>query len=356
MNKDSTCRIETGDFVRSSWQGPNWTPYAEAIAAYYPIQVPWYLSTPVTLPDGGAIPSRLTRTTRPYQHDVLIFGFAALINNVPLQPDNGDFIYLNITHKETGIPWVAPNTIGYSPLPAFAGVNLPSLGASFANLSAMPVLRLPEAFFLPARTILKLDWTYMFATSVGINLSAVLTMVGTQLINPKAGFRTPTHVTMTNGDVIPVGSRLPWFATVPFGERPAGPGTRQINNFTLPIGQQRLQFLPPANCTVEIHDTYANFLSNATAYDQAGSGFDASFLTCKLTDKRSPDDWTPGLSPTTAVFGSETQVNPAMPFTMPHELHTGHRTGIVEQNNATAVGAQVNQGTVTFRGVRFCEF
>lgn len=353
--KQKDCLIDTGPWIGSAWNySPEWTPYAEAIAAHYPVQVPWFLNTPVTLPDLGAVSPRFTTTTRPQQYDVLIFGMSALINNTPLLPDNGNFIYLNVTHKQTGIPWCAPNTIGFVPLPAFAGVNLPSLGASFANLSPMPVLKMPEAFFLPARTQLKLDWTDIFATGTTINKSAVLTMIGVQLINSRDGFRAPEWIDMPNGDRIPVGSRVPWFGTVPFGARP--PQTRTNNSFTLPIGRQLTQFLPPSDCNVEIHNAYANFLATATAYDQAGGGFDSTFLTVKLTDMGATDDWTPGLSPTPAVFGDETDINPALPFTKPHLLQMGHRTAFIMQNNATAVASQVNQGTITLRGVRLCEY
>lgn len=348
-------RLTTGDWVGSAWRGPEWTPYAQAIADYYPIQVPWFLTLRVNLPDTGAALPRVTQVTRPYQHDMLIFGMAAVVTTAPFQTDNGNFIYLNITHQETGIPWVAPNTIGYSPLPAFAGVNLPTVGPSFANLSPMPILKLPEAFFLPRHTVLKLDWTYIFSTGAPINRDAILTMVGVQLIDPTPGFKPPERIAMPNGEVIPVGARLPWFGTIPFGGR-QGPTRGLLSNFQLPINQQLMQFLPPIDCNVEIHNVYANFLVSPTAYDQAGGGFDASFLTTKLTDMRAPDDWTPGLSPSTAVFGAETQVDPAMPFTKSHLLKVGHRTAMAAQNNATAVASTVQRGTVTFRGVRLCEY
>jgi hypothetical protein len=351
-----TCRIETGDLVTSMLRGPEWTPYAQAIADHYPIQVPWYLTKTVNLDDTGAVPPRFTQVTTPQLYDVLILGMSALVFNTPLQNDNGNFIYLNITDKETGIPWVAPNTLGFAPLPAFAGVNLLTAGASLANLPVTPIIKLPEAFFLPRGVQLKLDWTAIAASVSIVNRSATLTMIGVQLINPTLGSKAPSHVTMPNGNKIPVGSRMPWFGCVPFGARATGAAPRSFNSFTLPIGQQLMQFFPPIDCNVELHDTYGNFLVSPTAFDQAGSGFNTTFLTMKFTDMGAENDWTPGLSPTPALLGKETDVQPAMPFSKPVYLETGHHTALTAQNNTTAVAGQVNQGTVTIRGVRLCEY
>jgi hypothetical protein len=357
-NQMKTCQIDTGDLVTSRLRGPDWTPYAQAIAKHYPIQVPWYLTKTVNLEDTGAVPPRFTQITTPQLHDVLILGMSALVFNTPLQDDNGNFIYLNITDQETGIPWVAPNTLGFAPLPAFAGVNILAPGiASLASLPVTPIIKLPEAFFLPRGVQLKLDWTAIAASVSLVNRSATLTMIGVQLINPKLGSKAPRSVVMPNGDEIIVGSRLPWFGCVPFGARATGATPRSFNTFTLPIGQQLMQFFPPIDCNVELHDTYGNFLVSPTAYDGlAGAGFPTPFLTMKFTDMGAQNDWTPGLSPTPAVLGKETDVEPVMPFPKPVYLETGHRTAFTMQNNTTAVAGQVNQGTVTIRGVRLCEY
>jgi hypothetical protein len=353
-----TCRIETGDLVTSMLRGPEWTPYAQAIADHYPIQVPWYLTKTVNLEDTGGVPPLFTQVTTPQLHDVLILGMSALIFNEILQDDNGNFIYLNITDKETGIPWVAPNTLGFAPLPAFAGVNILAPGLlTLASLPVTPIIKLPEAFFLPRGVQLKLDWTAITTSVSLVNRNATLTMIGVQLINPKQGSKAPSHVTMPNGNRIPVGSRMPWFGCVPFGARATGATPRSFNTFTLPIGQQLMQFFPPIDCNVELHDTYGNFLVSPTAYDGlAGAGFDTTFLTMKFTDMGAENDWTPGLSPTPALLGKETDVEPVMPFPKPAYLEMGHRTAFTMQNNTTAVAGQVNQGTVTLRGVRLCEY
>jgi hypothetical protein len=116
------------------------------------------------------------------------------------------------------------------------------------------------------------------------------------------------------------------------------------------LGQNKqvLQFLPPIDCDVEIHDVYTNIETSGDSVP------DATLLTTKLTDMRAQGDWTPGLTPVTAVFGNETQGYPPLPFTEPHILKTGHRTAMTCQNNDP--NFPVNGGLVTFRGVRRCEY
>src|SRR5262245_5139154 len=123
MNAETQHRtIETGDFVGAAWGASPYalTPYAEAIASHYPIQVPWLLSTPITI--GGATPGPgpLVVSTRPQLYDVLIVGMSARAVNVIADTGESfvEVIGLQITHKETGIPWAAPNTLGFVPLPA----------------------------------------------------------------------------------------------------------------------------------------------------------------------------------------------------------------------------------------------
>lgn len=346
MEATKTCKIDTGDFVGSAFRGPKWTPYASAIAAHYPIQVPWYLTKrqTLTLAVSASLQTPVTQITQPQLYDSLIFGMSVLISGA-VADDNGNFIFLNITDLQTGIPWVAPNMLGYAPVLAFAGANAdPVTGALFP----MPATKLPEAYFLPKGTRLKLDW-YPMTVLGGINLTATLTMIGVQLINHTSGFRAPSHVTMPNGDVIPVGGRVPWFGCVPFGRRQPNPGSRVISNFDLPPGQQCVQFLPPINCNVELHDCYSNFTAQTVTPATNKTDF-----RIKLADMRSSGDWTPELSPAPVVFGNEEQVFPQLPFIMPHLLKTGHRTAMVLQNNSALV--TLSQGVATLRGVRLCEY
>jgi len=338
MNSNETTRlhrIETGDWVGSAWRSsPKWTPYAQAIADHYPIQVPWYSTHTVTPNNVNSIPTVVV--TRHNLYDVLIVGASAAVISVgdPTFSQIGLF-GLQVTHKQTGIPWVAPNTIGFSPFAAFAGINL----------NPTPIIKLPEAFFLPARTQLKMEWVKLTDAATSA-YTIIFTFVGVQLVNHASGFQAPEWITMPNGNTIPVGSRLPWFGTIPFGTRNAA--GRVFGAYSLNQGQQVVQFLPPSDCSVEIHDAYTNVETGSTFGDSP------ILLTMKITDMRAVSDWTPGLTPVTAVFGNETQVFPDLPFTKPHLLKVGHRTAITMQNNSTAV--QALSGTVTLRGVRLCEY
>lgn len=345
------CRIDTGDFVTSRLTGPDWTPYATGIADYYELIQPWYLTKKqrLTLTASALTQTVVTQTTRPQLYDVLIMGMSVLISGGDNTLDNGNYIYLNITDLETGIPWVAPNMIGYAPVLAFAGdIADPSTGTFFPT----QIKKLPEFYFLPKGTQLKLDWfpipiTYLNNVD---NLTATLTFIGVQLMNHQPGFRAPAEVRMPNGDIIPVGSRVPWFGCVPFGRRPPTPGSRSLGSFTLPAGEQATQFLPPIDCNVELHDTYANFLASTVLPPAASK---PNFVV-KMSDMRAVGDWTPQLSPASAVFGNEEYIYPALPFVKPHLLKTDHRTALVVQNNDTS--EIVTQGSVTIRGVRLCEY
>jgi hypothetical protein len=159
---------------------------------------------------------------------------------------------------------------------------------------------------------------------------------------------------MPHGDVIGVGSRLPWFGCVPFGRRSIVPASARNNAaITLPEGEQVMQFLPPVDCPVEIHDAYANFL----APEVSPAGADKVYFKVKLQDMMSSGDWTPEPSPAPSIFGNETQVFPALPFAKPHLLKPEHRTAMAMLNAGDAVfTTDLSVGTVTLRGVRLCEY
>ena len=337
------CLIETGNFVGSAWgSNPEWTPYARAIAAYYPSQPLWYETTLVTI---AAPPPSLTTPrvfqTRPNKYDVLIFGMSATQSpavNDPVTPSGN--LYVQFEHLETGLSWVMENQIGYVPLGAVAGMDL----------NVMPVQQLPEAFFLPAHTTLKisfLPWTLDTTPTV----NARLTMLGVQLINNTPGFTAPKTVKMPNGQEIPVGGRLPWFACIPFGLRPSPSNNRPFGDFTLGPRVQAVQYTPGNNCVVEVHGAYASFLDSTAEFT---TGNPTELLISKMNPTRKGDTWTPVLTPVQATFGSVTQVNVSSPFPKPVILDRDQRIQLVEQNNDTS--AVVTHGTITYRGVRLCEF
>jgi hypothetical protein len=325
---DINTLLNNGDYIGSDWRGPLWTPYSERIASRYKTIVPWYMSASSGL---TAPPSRNTVLTRPYQHDVLIFGASARVEEETVGND-GQFIYLQVTHEETGLTWAAPNVLNSAPLPAYAGINL----------RRTPLLRLPNAFFLPKHTTLRLDWSAVaFADQA---FDARLTFVGVQLIDPFEG-HAPTHVTMPDGNTIRVGNRIPWLGTCGLGRR-IDAAALQGPGYILAGGEQRAQYLPPADCDIEIHDLYGNFVTVETTTN----------LVIKMVDMGTDTNWNPTRSPVAAIFGSELGVNPALPFVKPYLLKTDHRINIVAQNNVGAGGGSITNGLMTLRGVRLCEF
>lgn len=343
--KPKICKIETGDFVGSAWgSNPEWTPYARGIAQHYPIQTTWFLTVPFTIAAPG-LSLTLPRVvvTRPLKHDVLIFGFSA--TQFPAPNDEATpsgTLYMQVSHLENSVPWVVENQLGFAPLAAFAGINT----------NVMPVQQLPEAFFLPAHTMLKIS-VLPFSLDTTPTVNVKITAHGVQLVNNTPGFAAPTHVDMPNGDRIPVGGRLPWFACIPYGSRPSPSINRPFGDFVLGPRKQAIQYTPPNNCTVEVHGTYASFLDTANEFNP---GNFSELLIQKMNLTRKGDTWTPVFTPVQAAFGSIVQVNVSSPFPKPIRLDPGQRIQLVEQNNNTGGGTDVTRGTVTFRGVRLCEF
>jgi hypothetical protein len=313
--------LPTGNRIGADWCGPRWTPFAEAIAANYGVIVPWFFNTRVDLVDAL---SRFTTLTQPQQFDVLIFG--AHIQGTAAQLPS---IRLQITHKQSGVPWAVPNVNPFFPVTAIAGVNN----------NAMPNLKMPEVFFLPARTQLKLDWSC--DPSVIGNIDPFLfTLIGMQLTIPHKGY-SPNKIAMPDGNVIRADSRLPLFMTMGVGRR------NLAGVFTSTAGGQDVQYLPPISCDIEIHDLAANFFSTFTIAAAVN-------ITVKLTATGVENQWTPNYSPVTAVFGSETRVFPALPYCAPNVIPKGHRIQITTQNNNAAGSLQ--NGLFTFRGVKRCEY
>ena len=322
---DTNTLLNNGDFVGSSWTGPLWTPYGERIASHYRNIVPWYLTVASGL---GAPPSRNTATTRPYQHDVLIFGCSATVEEETTGND-GQFILLQVTHNETGLTWATPNVVNAAPLPAYAGINLRST----------PVLPLPDVFFLPKHTTLRLDWSATFFADQAHD--ARITFVGVQLIDPFEG-HAPRTIMMPDDTTIRVGDRVPWFGTCGIGERDNVSGLQGLG-FNLNPLEQRAQFLVSADCDVEIHDLYSNDVGE----------FDDDDLLVKLVDMGTPTNWNPTKSPIEAVFGGERSVDPGLSFVKPYLLKKNHRISILSQDN---INADTVNGLLTLRGVRLCEY
>lgn len=313
-------KIQTGDWVGSTWTGPEWTPYAQAIADNYATQIPWFHTQTVDL---APTPARITTVTRPQQHDVLIFGMhRALTPSAALEEIR---VYVQITHQATGIPWAIPNVVPFIPLAALGG----------SNDNLMAVTKLPEAFFLPKHTQLKFDWSSLSLASPN---PVTLTLAGVQLMSPRDG-GAPENITMPDGAEISVGSRLPLFLTIGLGRRGGA-------EFIFPAGEQAVQYLPPIECHAEIHDATLNFGSLGFPTLQA--------IEVKTTVMGVDKHWTPYLSPLLAQFGIPAQVYPQMPFVKPYLLPKSHKLQI--SMRSANLGLNVTQGLLTFRGVRLCEY
>src|SRR5690348_2075959 len=93
------CQINTGNFVPPN-NPPAWTPYAQAIADLYRVQVPLFVTVPTTL-TGVALQQR-TVLTQPSQYDALIFG-------AQIDPgddnDSGQSVFVNLYNEGDGINW-----------------------------------------------------------------------------------------------------------------------------------------------------------------------------------------------------------------------------------------------------------
>ena len=325
MNRDF-CKIDSGDWVGPLWNdSPELTPYAQAIADHYPVQVPLFLTVPITLNVAGGVIPLASQTVNPYLYDVLILGANAYLEQSGDFVNNFDSIYLNITPEQGKIPWAVPNKIGMFPLQSYAGFG--------GTGSIWPIVKMPEAYFWPKNTELRIDWSILRTTGE-TEFQIWLTLVGIQLINPTLGFTAPEKITMPNGQVIEVGSRLPWFATVPIGDYQS----RNPADFTLGAGQQAAQYLPPQDCDIELHDAHTGVVNVTTT---------------QLNDRGAQTSWMPQGVTYLAIAGNGA-ICQALPFPKPHLLKKGHRLQITFQNNNSALGYSGQPWTI--RGVRRCGY
>lgn len=325
MNCHCPTPISTGNQV-GKLQGSPWTPYAQAIADEYAIQIPLFITIPTTLT--GVALQRKTTLSEPLQYDALIFG--ALINPGN-DVDNGKGLFLQVFDTRSGVYWSAPTTINASPLTAYGG----------AGAQPTPVMRLPEAFFLPAGVELQHDWTQPTGNNV---TGGWITWVGMQLINPFKR-RAPEWAKMPNGEKIRVGSRLPWFATIGIGTRTFSAGAIDFNWVA---GGSYLYYTPPTECGLEIHDL------QCTTFDIADVSLTPNDQLVKIAVARSREMWTPDLTPFTGAFGDRQQVYPSLPLAKPLLLTKNERLQFRFQNNLSATA--IADGMIVARGVQLCEY
>lgn len=315
--------LNSGNFI--DYAGPQLTPYARAISDHYAVQVPLFMSVPTTL--GNVTREEKIVLTDPFRNDCLIIGAHINIGSV----SNGDFgqqVLLNVSDMTTGLMWSTPNPIDASPATSYGG----------SQFNAMPFIKLPEAFFLPAHTRLKHFWRVL-----GLATGGSITWVGIQLFKPKGGKR-PTHVQMPDGSTVRVGSRIPWFCTLGMGTEISILGSP---NFVLGNGNHYVQFTAPMDCDVEIHDLHANW------FTQNGTTTNPEDVLISVADKGQPQFWQPSQTPATAILGDFNKAFPAMPFTKPYLQKAGDRLQFTTINRS---GAAINNALLTVRGVQLCQF
>lgn len=315
--------LNGGKFI-NHWSGPYWTPYARAIAEQYAVQSPIFMTVPTTLT--GAALERRTVITDPYQYDVLLFG-AHIDMGTDTNGDNGQQIFLQVSGLDTGLSWVTPGPFNGAPATAFGG----------SRTQPMPILKLPEAFFLAANTRLKHDWSMFSLTATG----GSLTWLGVQLSNP-CGLGAPETVTMPDGSVIRVGGRLPWLAVIGLGREQVTGGAL---NYQLNAGRRFLHYTPPVDCDIEIHDIHCNFFS------QLGVANDPNLIQFTLSDEGEREMWSRTFAPSPALMGAVTQAYPGLPLTKPYLLKKNRQLLLTVLNNGST---GINNGFVVIRGVKLC--
>lgn len=317
--------LNSGNII--NYWGAQLTPYARAIISAYRVAVPVFITVPTNLT--GTVREEVQVISDPFEYDSLIIG-AHINMGSDSNGDNGQLIFLNVSDLQTGMLWSTPGPIDASPATSWGG----------SRTNPMPVLKLPEAFFLPSNVQLKHNWKVFSSTATG----GTITWMAIQLIDPVGGKR-PFSVQMPDGSNIKVGSRVPWFSTSALGTEISILGSP---SYVLAAdGTQYAQYLPSQDCDIEIHDIACNF------FTQGGVDSDAESVFVALADRKTPRFWTPNSAPSTVCFGDFSKVYPAMPFTKPYLLKKGHRLEIQTQNrNALAI----NNAYVTVRGVKLCDY
>jgi len=319
---------DSGRWV-SAYGGPKISPYAQAIADRYDVVIPDWLTVPFHLT--GSTAERRYVVEPPNQYDRLLI--AAHINGFGTSNgDSGQQVYLNVSDDKSKAPWVTPSPIGWAPLTSFGGVDL----------NAMPLLKLPEAFFLPRHTSLQHD-IYNLTNSGATGGS--ITWIGLQLINIDKR-PAPDSVTLPNGAQIPVGAREPIWMPIPLGREVYVAG---VFTYLVDAGASYTHYTPPLDCDCEIHD-----IAGSDIFTTGGTGLDPNNVLIKVMDMGDRKMWRPDKAPSVAVAGDFTQIYPALPFTKPYILRKGHRLQISIQNNNTSTG--FDNMFLTIRGVRLCAY
>jgi hypothetical protein len=297
---------------------PHLTPYALAIASKYERVYPWFFNVDTTLTN-VAREFRIV-TTDPLNYDVLICAAHTQMSD----GSNGQNNLLQVCDQKSGYLWTVPGAILGSPASAYGGVNS----------NVMPIVNLPEAFFLPKNVELKHEWkTYGQASGGSI------TWLGVALFDRKPD-EDPDFVAMPDGGHIRIGERLPWFNTIGLGEEINIAGNPF---YALGAGNFFTGFSDSVHRRVSITELVANFFiqSNVTTNPQN--------VLISFGDKGQPQTWSPRRGPSTAYLGDPITAYPMLPLPIPYDLMPGNRAqiGVLNRNSST-----INNAYLTFRGIQ----
>lgn len=342
-------------YVLGQYSLPRWTPYAEAIAKHYRSVTQFFINVPTMLTD--AADERKTVIVPAHQYDRLFFAahVQACVSggsggDVVITEDGdtvvtedaaddvvtegggsspsmcgGQQVYLQVWDKRSGIKWASIAPIDSAPLSAYGG----------SSEEAMPLIKLPEAFFLPKNVDLRFDFSVLNSTLDG----GRVTWVGVQL----ADGQVPEYVDVEGLGSVKVGSRIPWFAVI-------GLGRQQINlssAFQFNSGRRFVAYTMPTECDVEVHDIHGQF-----TLDVEELGGNADLIQFALAETGQRKLWTQSFTPSRNFLGDTTKAFPVMPLPVPYLLKRGRKLELSAFNNVSGVG--VADGFVVIRGVQRC--
>lgn len=342
-------------YVLGQYGMRRWTPYATAIAKCYRSVVPFFMNIDTTLTDQTY--ERKTVAVPAHQYDRLFFAahVKACVTSevegedvitedsedVETEDDvqviteaggdmaancGGQQVFLQVADDALGQKWATLSPIDAAPLSAFGG----------SSEHVMPLIRLPEAFFLPKGVDLRFDFK-TFNNSID---GGMLTWVGVRL----ADGETPSFVDVPKLGKVKVGSRIPWFAVIGMGRE------QQIADnaiFLFNSGRRCLGYTQPAECDVEIHDIHGQF-----SMQVEDLGGDPDLIQFALSDTGQRKLWTKSFTPSRAFLGDTTKAFPVMPLPVPYLLKAGRQLELTMLNNSSGVG--VSDGFVVIRGVMRC--
>lgn len=300
-----------------NYPGMHLTPYAQRIAEKYERVFPWYSTVDTTLTNVAREYKIVTST--PLNYDVLILGAHTQIDD----GDNGQNVLLQVSDLQDNYLWTVPNSILGSPATAYGGVKS----------NAMPVLQLPEAFFLPKGVELKHEWkTYGLATG------GTITWIGLALLDQKPD-HDPVWIDMPDGSKIRIGDRRPWLNTLGIGEE-----ISVLGNPAYVMGARNQYNLFSDSVAERV--TITDLVSNFNIQNDVTTNPENILIT--FADKGQPHTWSARRAPSVSFLGDPATAYPALPLPIPYSLAPGNRVQIsVLNRNSSAI----NNAYITLRGV-----